>query len=94
MNCCDSPFDSIWQGTNDDPFFDLRRFKAVLNDWNGLFQTNTIYIGVPIEFSEDASAFRERLVEYMVGSDYIFVVNTPRQTMKTMIEDIAKLEIE
>ncbi len=91
MQCCDSPFDSIWEGTDDEPFFNKRRLKAVLTDWEDLFLKKTIYIGFPIEFKEDISIFKANLLEYMKGSDFEFEINTPRKAMKTMSETIASL---
>lgn len=51
MNCADSPFDYIWAGQNDDstPYLDVNLLRASIKDWEDLFATRTIYIGLPVD---------------------------------------------
>ena len=51
MNCADSPFDYIWAGHNDDsmPYLDVNLLLHSIEDWEDLFATITIYIGLPVD---------------------------------------------
>lgn len=49
MNCADSPFDYIWPGRNDDgmPTLDVNLLCDAIRDWEDLFATKKIYVGLP-----------------------------------------------
>lgn len=93
MNCADSPFDSVWQGTDDLPFFDAARLKAIILDWYDLFASKTIYIGWPIEMKFSAHDMHATLMGSGMGEvlalGFTFEVGTPRQTLLRMALDAA-----
>jgi hypothetical protein len=51
MNCADSPFDYIWVGHNDDrmPYFDVNLLRESVKDWEDLFATKRVYVGLPVD---------------------------------------------
>jgi hypothetical protein len=93
MNCADSPFDAVWQGTDELPIFDHVKLKAMLLDWEDLFASRTIYIGYPVEMRLSP----QQLKETLAGSDmkevsdlgFTFIVDTPRRALLKMSEDVA-----
>jgi hypothetical protein len=58
MNCADSPFDYIWAGHNDDsmPYLDVNLLRDSIKDWEDLFATRTIYIGLPVDAGRGSSS--------------------------------------
>ena len=58
MNCADSPFDYIWAGYNDDsmPYLDVNLLRHSIEDWEDLFATRTIYIGLPVDAGRGSSS--------------------------------------
>lgn len=87
MNCADSPFDAVWQGGDDLPRLDLARLKAMLLDWEDLFSSKTIYIGVPIELLPDGvDEMRETITEELGRVGFQVLVDTPRRALLKMAE--------
>ena len=58
MNCADSPFDYIWAGHNDDsmPYLDVDVLRDSIKDWEDLFATKTIYVGLPADAGRRSSS--------------------------------------
>lgn len=57
MNCADSPFDYIWAGHNEDsmPYLDVNVLRCSIKDWEDLFASRTIYVGLPVEAGHGVS---------------------------------------
>jgi hypothetical protein len=94
MRCADSPFDSVWQGTDGAPFLDERRLCDMLIDWEDLFASQQIYIGYPIELNQTAEDFQKTLDESTIlkparNAGFSFLVKTPRQALMQMKHDVA-----
>ena len=93
MECADSPFDSVWQGTDELPIFDYVKLKAMLLDWEDLFASRIIYIGYPVEMRFSPQQVQETLTgsEMQEATDlgFTFVVDTPRRALLRMIKDVA-----
>ncbi len=93
MNCADSPFDAVWLGTDDLPYLDVSKLKAMLLDWEDLFASRIVYIGYPVEMRFSP----HQLTETLTGSDmrevadlgFTFIVDTPRRALLKMTEDVA-----
>ena len=51
MKCADSPFDYIWAGHNDGsmPYLDVNLLRDSIGDWEDLFASKTIYVGLPAD---------------------------------------------
>jgi len=93
MNCADSPFDAVWQGTNELPIFNHIKLRAMLLDWEDLFASRVIYIGLPIEMRLSTDELIETLqgndMKEVAGLGFSFVVDTPRRALLRMTEDVA-----
>ena len=104
MNCADSPFDSVWEDNDGMPRLSLSRLKAVLRDWDDLFQTKTLYIGVSPEMlpkrrQEDSDkteidgkteieTYADTVNETLQPLGFTAVVDTPRRAFKEMATNI------
>jgi hypothetical protein len=86
MKCADSPFDSIWEGTNDLPHFNLPRLKTVLADWDDLFASKVIYIGLPVE-EGDAESIRQDIEKELKDSGFTLHIGTPRKMLLKLSEE-------
>ena len=95
MNCADSPFDSLWQGTSDRPELDLMRLETVLEDWEDLFLDKTIYVGLPVELfsGEEADALRSDIEARAGKHGFAAVVGSPRKTLLRFAEEASKKAI-
>jgi hypothetical protein len=85
MTCADSPFDYVWRSRSDDsvPDLDVDLLCENLRDWNDLFATNKIYIGLPPEAGRSRAATA-------AGDSEVVIEQTPASEIKQIIE--AKLE--
>ena len=83
MNCADSPFDSLWQGTSERPEFDLMRLETVLSDWEDLFLEKTIYVGLPVELfsGEEAEVLKSDIENRAKKLGFNAIVGSPRKTL-------------
>jgi len=85
MKCADSPFDSVWEGTSGLPRLNLPRLRAVLDDWDDLFASRDLYIGLPIENlpSEEgeAESLRQNIESELKGSGFTPHIGTPRKML-------------
>jgi hypothetical protein len=93
MRCADSPFDAVWQGTDDAPYLDERRLCAMLLDWEDLFASQQIYIGYPVELNQNAEDVQEALnvsktLEPARNVGFTFIVRTPRRALMQMKHDV------
>lgn len=93
MNCADSPFDAVWEGTDDLPIFNHIKLKKMLRDWEDLFASRTIYIGYPVEMRVSPQQLQETLtgsdMQEVIALGFTFVVDTPRRALLRMTEDVA-----
>lgn len=93
MNCADSPFDAVWQGTDELPYLDVNKLRAMIIDWEDLFASHTIYIGYPIEMRSSPEQMEETLkgddMKKVTDLGFTFVVETPRRALLRMIDDVA-----
>jgi len=86
MKCADSPFDSVWIGSNDRPYLDTERLKNVLTDWADLFLDKRIYVGL---FVDGESSDKERVEASIRDSGFEPVVGMPRAIMLQLAKEIA-----
>ncbi len=93
MNCADSPFDAVWEGTDELPIFNYSKLRAMLLDWQDLFASQVIYIGYPVEMKFTPEQLKETLLgsamQDIADLGFTFVVDTPRRALLKMAEDIA-----
>lgn len=86
MKCADSPFDSIWEGTSDLPRFDVPRLKTVLADWDDLFASKVLYIGLPVE-DADAESIKQNIENELKESGFTLHIGTPRQMLLKLSQE-------
>jgi hypothetical protein len=86
MNCTDSPFDYIWTGRNEDgmPDLDVNLLRDSIKDWEDLFATKKIYVGLP------ANAGRRSWGGSAVVDSITEVAESPASEIKKIIEDELK----
>lgn len=91
MNCADSPFDTVWEDNDGTPRLNFSRLKAVLRDWDDLFETKTIYVGIAPELlgEDEVETFAQTVSETIAPLGFEAVVDTPRRALKTMAENFA-----
>jgi hypothetical protein len=91
MNCADSPFDAVWEDNNGAPRLNLSRLKAVLRDWDDLFENKTLYIGIAPELlgDDDVETFSLVINETVAPLGFDAVVDTPRRALKAMAQKIS-----
>lgn len=80
MNCADSPFDSVWEGTSGMPYLNLPRLRTVLADWDDLFASRVLYIGLPLEIA-DIESTKQDIESALKGSGFTLNINTPRKAL-------------
>ena len=96
VNCADSPFDSVWQGTAEHPRLDLHRLQAVLEDWSDLFlDDKRVYVGLPIETlsQEEEGATKEAVEKTIRDAGFVPVVGTPRKTLLQFAKEAPTIAI-
>ncbi len=105
LDCADSPFDAVWQGTAEHPRLDLHRLQAVLDDWNDLFLDKRIYVGLPIEtmfqddvlqdnaMQESGDAVKNAVERIIQAAGFVPVVGTPRKTLLQFAQDAPLIAI-
>jgi hypothetical protein len=91
MNCADSPFDTVWEDSDGKPRMSLSRLKAILRDWEDLFQEKTIYIGMSQELlgDDDIEDFSKTLNEAIASLGFTALVDTPRQALNKFAKGIS-----
>ena len=91
MNCADSPFDAVWEDNNGTPRLNFSRLKAVLRDWDDLFETKTLYVGIAPEMlgEDEIETFARSVSETVEPLGFKAIVDTPRRALKTMAENFA-----
>lgn len=91
MNCADSPFDSVWEDNGGTPRLNLSRLKAVLRDWDDLFQSRVLYIGIAPEMLGENSVeeFSTSINETLELIGFTASVDTPRRALKKMAENVS-----
>ena len=91
MNCADSPFDTVWEDNDGTPRLNFSRLKAVLRDWDDLFETKTLYVGIAPELlgEDEVETFAQTVSETVAPLGFEAVVDTPRRALKTMAENFA-----
>ncbi len=104
MSCADSPFDYIWERRTDDrmPNLDVNLLCASINDWEDLFATKKIYIGLPVNAgrgsagaTEDAQApaespfseIKETIEDELGKIGFEAIVDTPRKSLLRLAEE-------
>lgn len=94
MNCADSPFDYVWTPRDGGvPKIDIQRLQKAINDWYGLFEKEKIYIGMPIDATdEEIETLRKAVSELTFNGEKKFeaVVTTPRQALLKLVEEIER----
>jgi len=91
MKCADSPFDYIWVSKDGIPKIDVQRLQNAIRDWQGLFEREMIYIGVPIEVGqEEIDTLRKAVEELPFDGEKKFSaeITTSRQALLKLAEDI------
>lgn len=86
MKCADSPFDSVWEGTSGLPRFNLPRLKTVLADWDDLFASKVLYIGLPVE-DADAESIKQNIENELKESGFTLHIGTPRQMLLKLSQE-------
>lgn len=92
MNCADSPFDSVWEGTSGLPYLNLQRLKAVLADWDAeneqdsLFASRVLYIGLPMEDPEFESTM-QNVRSKLEDSGFTLHIGTPRKMLLQLAQE-------
>ncbi len=91
MNCADSPFDAVWEDNDGTPRLNFSRLRAVLRDWDDLFQTKTLYVGIAPEMlgDGDVEAFASIVSEVVKPLGFEAIVDTPRRALKEMAQHFA-----
>jgi len=91
MNCADSPFDAVWEDNDGTPRINFSRLKAVLRDWDDLFESKVLYVGIAPEMlgADDVEAFAETVNETVQPLGFQAQVDTPRRALKKMAENFA-----
>ena len=91
MNCADSPFDTVWEDNDGTPRLNFSRLKAVLRDWDDLFESKTLYVGIAPEMigADDVEAFASIVSETVKPLGFTAVVDTPRRALKEMAKNFA-----
>lgn len=91
MNCADSPFDSVWEDNDGTPRLSLSRLKFVLRDWDDLFESKTLYIGISPEMlgDGDVDSFGTIVNETIQPLGFSAQVDTPRRALKNMAANIS-----
>jgi hypothetical protein len=105
MNCADSPFDYIWAGHNDDsvPYLDVNLLRDSIRDWEDLFATRTIYIGLPVDAGRGSSSsaattgataapapvweLKELIEATLKEINFTAVVDTPRKALLRLAQE-------
>jgi hypothetical protein len=105
MKCADSPFDYIWAGHNDDsmPYLDVNLLRDSIKDWEDLFATRTIYIGLPVDAGRGSSStaattgaaaapvpvaeMKEHIVAELHKIGFIAIVDTPRKALLRLAQE-------
>lgn len=93
MKCADSPFDYVWAGHTDDsmPYLDVNLLRDSIKDWEDLFASNKIYVGLPPQAI--TSGIKEVLVAELAqipfgaSAHFEVVVDTPRKTLLKLSEE-------
>lgn len=92
MNCADSPFDSVWEGTSGLPYLNLQRLKTVLADWDAeneqdsLFASKVLYIGLPMEDPEFESTM-ENVRSKLEDTGFTLHIGTPRKMLLQLAQE-------
>jgi hypothetical protein len=85
MKCADSPFDYVWVAEKDGiPKIDIQRLQSSIKDWSGLFEKETIFVGVPVETNVDEiDSLKNAINELTFEGDKKFMaeITTPRQAL-------------
>lgn len=91
MNCADSPFDAVWEDNDGTPRLSFSRLKAVLRDWDDLFETKTLYVGIAPEMigDGDVEAFGVIVNETLQPLGFTAIVDTPRRALREMAQNFA-----
>lgn len=89
MKCADSPFDSVWEGTSGLPYLNLRRLKTVLADWDDLFASKILYIGLPVEGADVESTTQEieNELKELKERGFTLHIGTPRKMLLKLSEE-------
>jgi hypothetical protein len=90
MSCADSPFDSVWEDCDGTPRLSMSRLKAVLRDWDDLFHTKRLYIGISPDMlaDGDVESFGLAVNEALQNLDFTAFVDTPRRALKEMATNV------
>jgi hypothetical protein len=85
MKCADSPFDYVWKGTNEGmPHLDVSLVVNSIRDWEDLFESKKIYVGLPV----DADAAVKKVIETELKNiGFEAVVDTPRKALLRLAEE-------
>jgi hypothetical protein len=88
MNCVDSPFDDIWKGNASDglPFLDVAALTDVLKDWDDLFATKKLYLGLPHELRAQVE---ETIKTELTAVGFEAVIDSPRKALLRLSEEAA-----
>ncbi|MBV8812638.1 MAG: hypothetical protein JO033_28535 [Acidobacteriaceae bacterium] len=106
MNCADSPFDYIWVGRNDEslPEIDVNLLRDTIKDWEDLFATRKIYVGLPgvgsgaamaaegsgtVVSESSASEIKETIKAELKRVGFEAIVDTPRKALLRLSEEAA-----
>jgi hypothetical protein len=83
MNCADSPFDYVWAGHSDDgmPYLDVALLRDSIKDWEDLFASKTIYVGLPVDAGNRSSP-----VAASAGGTAVPAAPVPFAEFKELIE--------
>ncbi len=86
MTCADSPFDSVWIGSNDRPHLDTDRLKNVLSDWGDLFLDKRIYVGL---FVDGERSDKTRVEKVISEAGFQPIVGLPRTILLQLAKEVA-----
>jgi hypothetical protein len=84
MKCADSPFDAVWEGTSERPRFSLSSLTSCLRDYDDLFASRTIYIGLPTDESPEREDEIRNVINGLsdVSSPFSVEIGTVRRTLQ------------
>jgi hypothetical protein len=105
MNCADSPFDYIWAGHNDEsmPYLDINLLRESIKDWEDLFASKKIYIGLPVDAGHNsvitntagagaaaaspAADIRKLICSELKAIGFEAIVESPRKALIRLAEE-------
>lgn len=91
MNCADSPFDYIWLGRSDDgvPYLDVNFLCEAIRDWEDLFATRKIYIGLAADAGRQARPNSSEAESAATTEE-----SAASELEKTIKEELARIKFE